>query len=62
MTNLEFHLKRMLVSTESLLKQTQGVPYEEFLRGHLTSVKVEVQRQLTNELARQLKSGTPEGV
>jgi hypothetical protein len=62
MTNLEFHLKRMLVSLESLLKQAEGLPYEEFLRGHLIAAQVEVQRQLTNELGRQLKSGAPEGV
>jgi hypothetical protein len=54
MTNLEFHLKRMLVSLESLLKQAEGLPYEEHITGHLVSVQVEVQRQLQNELGRQL--------
>jgi len=57
MTNLEFHLKRMLVSVESLIKQTEGVPHEKFLRGHLVSVQVEVRRQLENELARQNQEG-----
>jgi hypothetical protein len=53
MTNLEFHLKRMLVSVESLLKQTNGVPFEEYLRSHLVPVQCELERQLKCELARQ---------
>jgi hypothetical protein len=53
MTNLEFHLKRMLVSVEHLLKQTDGVPFEEYLRSHLVPVQCELERQLGNELVRQ---------
>ncbi len=53
MTNLEFHLKRMLVSLGSLLKQAEGLPYERHIRGNLISAQVEVQRQLQNELHRQ---------
>jgi len=56
-TEREDHLKRMLVSVESLLGQAEGIPFETYLRSHLIPVQCELERQLKCELARQNQEG-----